>query len=212
MKKKLGVNVLDHPLILHKLRMIRDVHTDVKLFREVVDEISAMMAYEVLRNVKVSECEVETPLGIKAKSHFISEEIALIPILRAGLGMVNGVLKYVPVAKVGHVGIYRNHETLEPVEYYCKLPENMSSKLCIVLDPMLATGGSSSFAIDLIKKAGTKNIKFVCLLSAPEGISFLKKAHPDVEIYTAWIDKHLNENGYIVPGLGDAGDRFFGTK
>ncbi len=206
------VKLLDHPLILHKLRMIRDIKTEVKLFREVVDEISAMMAYEVLRNVELSECEVETPLGLMAKSYYIPDSIAIVPILRAGLGMVNGILKFVPMAKVGHIGIYRDHETLEPIEYYCKLPEDMDKKLCIVLDPMLATGGSAAFAIDLLKKSGTKNIKFVCLLSAPEGIRYLKEKHPDIEVYTACIDEKLNDAGYIVPGLGDAGDRFFGTK
>ncbi len=212
MKNCNEVKLLDHPLILHKLRMIRDIKTEVKLFREVVDEISAMMAYEVLRDVEVRECEVETPLGLMAKSYYIPDSITVIPILRAGLGMVNGILKFVPMAKVGHIGIYRDHETLEPIEYYCKLPEDMDKKLCIVLDPMLATGGSASFAIDLLKKAGTKNIKFVCLLSAPEGIKHLKEKHPDIEIFTACIDEKLNDAGYIVPGLGDAGDRFFGTK
>ena len=212
MENKENVFVLNHPLILHKLRMIRDKNTDVKLFRELVEEISALMVYEVMRNIELKETEVETPLGIKAKGYYIPDSVAVVPILRAGLGMVNGVLKFVPMAKVGHIGVYRDHDSLKPIEYYCKLPEKLENKLTILLDPMLATGGSAAYAIQLVKRAGAKNIKFVSLLSAPEGIEALHKAHPDVEIYTTFIDEKLNDHGYIVPGLGDAGDRFFGTK
>jgi uracil phosphoribosyltransferase len=207
-----NVYVLNHPLILHKLKMIRDKNTEVKLFRELVEEISALMVYEVMRNVELEETEVETPLGLKARAYYIPDSVAVVPILRAGLGMVSGVLKFVPMAKVGHIGVYRDHDTLKPVEYYCKLPEKLEEKLTILLDPMLATGGSAIYAIDLVKKAGAKNIKFVSLLSAPEGIKALHAAHSDVEIYTTFVDEKLNQNGYIVPGLGDAGDRFFGTK
>ena len=203
---------IKHPLILHKLKMIRDKNTDVKLFRELVDEISALMAYEVTRDIEVRECRVETPLKETVGYYIPSDLIAVVPILRAGLGMVNGILKFLPMAKVGHIGIYRDHDTLQPVDYYCKLPSNLESKVIIIVDPMLATGGSASFAVKLVKEHGGKNIKFVCLISAPEGIEYLLKNHPDVVVYTAAVDEKLNEFGYIIPGLGDAGDRFFGTK
>lgn len=206
------VFVFDHPLIQHKLTIIRDKSTGAKEFRELVEEVAMLMAYEVTRNLPLKEIEIETPVS-KAKARVISgKKLGIVPILRAGLGMVNGMLKLIPTAKVGHIGLYRDPETLEPVEYYCKLPGDIRERELIILDPMLATGGSAKAAIDFIKARGAKNIKLMCLIAAPEGIEAVRKSHPDVEIYTAAVDEKLNSHAYIVPGLGDAGDRLFGTK
>lgn len=206
------VHVLDHPLIQHKLSLVRDKETGAKEFRELVEEISLLMAYEVTRDLPLKEVEIETPVG-KARTKVISgKKLGIIPILRAGLGMVDGMLKLIPAAKVGHIGLYRDPETLEPVGYYCKLPPDVEERELIVIDPMLATGGSASAALNFIKQKGAKSIKFVCLIAAPEGIERLRRDHEDVDIFVAAIDKCLNEHGYIVPGLGDAGDRLFGTK
>ncbi len=203
---------MDHPLIQHKISLIRDKKTGTKDFRELVDEIAMLMAYEVTRDLPLKEVEIETPVA-KAKTCVISgKTIGIVPILRAGLGMVNGILSLVPAAKVGHIGLYRDPDTLQPVEYYCKLPFDASERDLIILDPMLATGGSACGAIQLLKARGVKNIKLVCLIAAPEGINAVIKAHGDVDIYVAAVDERLNEHGYIVPGLGDAGDRLFGTK
>ena len=204
--------VFDHPLIQHKVSILRSVETSSSQFRTLVEEITMLMCYESMRDLPLEEVEIETPMT-KTKTNIISGiKMAVIPILRAGLGMVNGVLNLVPSARVGHIGMYRDEETLEPHPYYCKVPANIESRLSIVVDPMLATGGSAVDAINQIKKLGAKQIKFMCLIAAPEGISNLQKAHPDVEIYCAHVDECLNENGYILPGLGDAGDRIFGTK
>ena len=206
------VVVLDHPLIKHKLTFIRDKNTGSKEFKELVREVSMLMAYEVTRDLSLEEIEIETPLT-KTKSQVISgKKLGLVPILRAGLGMVDGMLSLLPAAKVGHIGLYRDPETLKPVEYYCKLPQDIEERDLIVLDPMLATGGSATAAIDFLKEKGATSIKLVCLIAAPEGIEAVQKAHPDIDIYLASIDEKLNEDAYIVPGLGDAGDRLFGTK
>lgn len=206
------VFVMDHPLIQHKISLLRDKSTGTKDFRAMVDELAMLMAYEVTRDMPLKEVEIETPVAV-AKTKVISgKAIAIVPILRAGLGMVNGILSLVPSARVGHVGLYRDPETLQPVEYYCKLPNDIDTRDIIVLDPMLATGGSATDAISLIKKHGGKNIKLMCILAAPEGIEVVEKEHPDVNIYIGAVDKQLNDHGYIVPGLGDAGDRLFGTK
>ena len=206
------VVVLDHPLIKHKLTFIRDKNTGSKEFKELVREVSMLMAYEVTRDLSLEEIEIETPLS-KTKSQVISgKKLGLVPILRAGLGMVDGMLSLLPAAKVGHIGLYRDPETLKPVEYYCKLPQDIEERDLIVLDPMLATGGSATAAIDFLKEKGATSIKLVCLIAAPEGIEAVQKAHPDIDIYLASIDEKLNEDAYIVPGLGDAGDRLFGTK
>lgn len=206
------VVVLDHPLIKHKLTFIRDKNTGPKEFRELVKEVSTLMAYEVTRDLPLEEVEIETPIT-KTKSQVISgKKLGLIPILRAGLGMVEGMLDILPAAKVGHIGLYRDPETLKPVEYYCKLPEDVGERELIVLDPMLATGGSANAAINFLKKKGAQSIKLVCLLASPEGLEVIQKNHPDVDIYLAAIDEGLNDHAYIVPGLGDAGDRLFGTK
>jgi uracil phosphoribosyltransferase len=206
------VTTIEHPLILHKLAIIRDKETGSKDFRELVEEISMLMAYEVTRNLSTEEVEIETPI-CKTKCQMLSgKKVAIVPILRAGLGMVDGMLKLIPAAKVGHVGLYRDEETLQPVEYFCKLPQDIAERDVIVVDPMLATGGSSLDAITMLKKRGAKNLRLMCLVASPEGIEFVEKAHPDVDIYIAAIDEKLNEHGYIVPGLGDAGDRLFGTK
>ena len=206
------VYIFDHPLIQHKLSLMRDVHTGAKEFRELLEEISMLMVYEVTRDLPTKTVEIETPICI-AKANVISgRKIAFVPILRAGLGMVDGLLQLVPAAKVGHIGMYRDHDTCEPVEYYCKLPADIEERDIIVLDPMLATGGSAIDAIDQLKAHGCKNIKFMCIIAAPEGIEALTAKHPDVQIYCGALDEKLNENKYIVPGLGDAGDRIFGTK
>ncbi len=205
------VLIFDHPLIQHKLSVLRDKNTGTKDFRELVREIAMLMMYEATRDLPLESKIVETPVG-KADCKCISgKTLAFVPVLRAGLGMLDGALAMVPAAKVGHIGLYRNEETLEPVEYYCKLPQDIGSRDVFVLDPMLATGGSAIAAIDLIKKRGPRSIKFLCIICAPEGLEALKKAHPDVDIFCAGMDSHLNEHGYIVPGLGDAGDRIFGT-
>jgi len=206
------VIVLDHPLIQHKLTLIRDKNTQVKEFRELVDELSNLMAYEITREIELKEIEIETPIG-KTKGKIISgKNIAIVAILRAGLGMVDGILKLIPSAKVGHLGIYRDPKTLKPIEYYAKLPTDICERKVIIVDPMLATGGTAVYCIDYLKKQGIVDIKFMCLISAPEGINLLQKYHPDVKIYTAAVDEKLNSHGYIIPGLGDAGDRLFGTK
>ena len=212
MKKYDNVTVLDHPLISHKIAILRSVDTHTKDFRELVEEITTLLTYEAFRDAPTREVEVTTPL-VKCKQRMVVEtSIAVIPILRAGLGMVSGVHTLFPTAKVGHIGMYRNEETLVPQEYYCKLPEGIEKKRVIVLDPMLATGGSACAAIDLLKKRGCKDIRQMSIIAAPEGIEKLAEAHPDVKIFVAYLDERLNENGYILPGLGDAGDRLFGTK
>lgn len=206
------VTVFEHPLIQHKISILRSVETSSNLFRQLVEEITMLMCFESMRDLPLEEVEVETPI-CKTKSKMLAGvKLAVVPILRAGLGMVQGVLTLVPSARVGHIGLYRDEKTLEPHEYYCKLPKNIENRLVIVTDPMLATGGSAIDAINLIKQRGGKQIKFMCLIAAPEGIEALTKAHPDVEVYCACVDEKLNEHGYIVPGLGDAGDRIFGTK
>lgn len=206
------VFVFDHPLIQHKISLLRDKNTSTKEFRELVSEIAMLMGYEVTRNMPLKEVEIETPVGI-AKTKVISgKKLGIVPILRAGLGMVDGMLSLLPMAKVGHIGLYRNPETLEPVEYYCKLPVDAIEREIVVLDPMLATGGSASAAISFIKDKGVTNIKLMCLIAAKSGIERINKDHPDVEIYCAAVDEKLNDHGYIIPGLGDAGDRLFGTK
>ena len=205
------VFVMDHPLIQHKLTYLRKKETGAKEFRELVSEIAMLMCYEATRDLPLEETEIETPMG-KAVTRVISgRKLAFVPILRAGLGMVEGVLTLVPAAKVGHIGLYRDHQTLQPVEYYHKLPQDIKNREVILLDPMLATGGSAIDAISIIKRSTPKAIKFMCIIAAPEGIEALTKAHPDVQIYCAAVDDHLNENGYIVPGRGDAGDRILGT-
>ena len=207
-----NVHVMNHPLIQHKLTLIRDKNTGVKEFRELVEEVSLLMAYEVTRDLPLEKIEVETPIG-RAKCQTIAgKKLGVIPILRAGLGMVDGMTTLIPTAKVGHIGLYRDPETLEPVEYYCKLPTDVEERDLIVVDPMLATGGSASAAIGFLKKKGAKSIKLVCLIAAPEGIARLQREHGDVDIYAAAVDEKLNDHGYIIPGLGDAGDRLFGTK
>lgn len=206
------VYVFDHPLIQHKTAMIRKIDTSVKDFREMVREISMLMGYEATRNLPLEDVEIETPMSKTTMKMLQGEDIAIVPILRAGLGMVDGMLALVPNAKVGHVGLYRDPETHIPVEYYCKLPTDIAKRQVFVVDPMLATGGSAIAAIDFIKDKGAKNIIFMCLIASPEGIEALQKAHPDVDIFIAAKDEKLNENAYIIPGLGDAGDRLYGTK
>lgn len=206
------VHVFDHPLIQHKLTYIRDIHTGTKKFRELVDEVATLMAYEITRELPLMEKEIETPVR-KATSNVVAgKKLGIVPILRAGLGMVEGILNLIPTAKVGHIGLYRDPETLLPVEYYVKLPSDVSERDFIVVDPMLATGGSAIEAVNSLKKRGAKSIKFMCLIAAPEGVQAMTEAHPDVDVYIAALDEKLDENGYIVPGLGDAGDRLFGTK
>jgi uracil phosphoribosyltransferase len=207
-----NVFVFDHPLIQHKLGLIRDKNTGSKEFRELVEELAMLMAYEVTRNLPLEDIEITTPIGPTKAKAISCKKIGIVPILRAGLGMVNGMLNLIPTAKVGHIGLYRDPDTLKPVEYYCKLPYDVSSRDIIILDPMLATGGSATAAVEFLKEKGVKNIKLMCLIAAPEGVEALSNAHPDVEIYTAAIDERLNEHAYIVPGLGDAGDRLFGTR
>jgi len=206
------VYVVDHPLVQHKLTLMRQVECSTKDFRQLLDEIAMLMTYEVTRDLPLQEIEIETPIT-KCKSKIIAgRKLGIVPILRAGLGMVDGVLNIVPSAKVGHIGLYRDPETHMPVEYYCKLPADIDERSLIVVDPMLATGGSSVAAIDFIKKRGCKSITLMCLVGCPEGVKTVQEAHPDVDIYIAAIDEKLNEHKYIVPGLGDAGDRLFGTK
>ncbi|MDR2487803.1 MAG: uracil phosphoribosyltransferase [Clostridiales Family XIII bacterium] len=204
--------VFDHPLILHKTAMLRDKNTNVKDFRELVKEITLLMGYKVTRDLPLVDGEIETPLE-KMKVKVLPEtDLAIVPILRAGLGMVDGFLSLVPNAKVGFVGLYRDPDTHKPVEYYCKLPDDIARRQVVVLDPMLATGGSAAAAIDFVKEKGAKQIKFVSLIAAPEGVEVLQQSHPDVDIYTAQLDRELNSHAYILPGLGDAGDRIYGTK
>ncbi|GEL14744.1 uracil phosphoribosyltransferase [Pediococcus cellicola] len=204
--------VLDHPLIQHKLTIIRDKNCGTKVFREVVNEISELMAYEVSRDMPLEDVKVETPIGWTTKKTLSGKKVAIVPILRAGLGMVDGMLELIPAAKVGHIGMYRDEETLKPVEYFVKLPSDISERQIFVVDPMLATGGSAIMAMDALKKRGAKDLRLVCLVAAPQGVKALQDAHPDVDIYTAALDEKIDEDGYIVPGLGDAGDRLFGTK
>jgi len=206
------VHVLDHPLIQHKLSLIRDEKTGSKEFRELVEEVAMLMAYEVTRDFALKEIEVKTPVALAKTKVLAGRKVGLVPILRAGLGMVDGMLRLIPAAKVGHVGLYRDPLTLLPVEYYCKLPSDIAERDLIVIDPMLATGGSASAAIMFLKDRGAKNIKLMCLIAAPEGILAVQNAHADVDIFVAAVDERLNEHGYIIPGLGDAGDRLFGTK
>ena len=207
-----NVTVVSHPLIQHKLTMLRDKNTPPKDFRELVKEISMLMAYEVTRNLKLEDIEIETPICKTTGKVLAGQDIAIVPVLRAGLGMVDGMLDLIPNAKIGHIGLYRNEETLQPVEYYCKLPNDIENRIVIITEPMLSTGGSMLGAINLLKRHGAKKIKSIHLVCAPKGIEAVTQAHPDVEIYAASIDEKYNETGYIVPGLGDAGDRLFGTK
>ena len=206
------VVVMDHPLIQHKIGYIRRTDTGTKDFRETIAEIANLICYEATRDLKLKDVEIETPICKTTVKELAGKKLAVVPILRAGLGIVDGVLQLVPAAKVGHIGLYRDPETLEPVEYYCKLPADCAQREVFVVDPMLATGGSSVAAIKLLKDRGCKNIHFMCIIAAPEGVERMKKEHPDVDIYIGSLDEKLNEHGYIVPGLGDAGDRIFGTK
>ena len=206
------VHVFDHPLIQHKLSYIRDKHTGTKEFRELVDEVGMLMAYEVTRDLELQDVEIETPVTTMTAKRLSGKKLAFVPILRAGLGMPSGILTLVPAARVGHVGLYRDPQTLEAVEYFVKLPQDIQEREIIVVDPMLATGGSAIAAIDSLKRRGAKNIRFMCLIAAPEGVEALQKAHEDVDIYIAALDEKLNDKAYITPGLGDAGDRLFGTK
>ena len=212
MEEYTNVLFMNHPLIQPKLTILRDKNTGSKEFREIVSEIAALMCYEATRDLPLREIEIETPVAIAKAKQIAGRKLAFIPILRAGVGMVGGVTNLVPAAKVGHIGLYRDPETLSPIEYYNKLPSDIEEREVIVLDPMLATGGSAIDAINIIKKSKPKSIKFMCIIAAPEGMQALSKAHPDVQIYCASLDEKLDENGYIVPGLGDAGDRIFGTK
>ena len=204
--------ILDHPLVQHKVSLLRNKATGTKEFKELVSELATLLCYEATRDLPLEEVEIETPIAVAHTKVLSGRKLALVPILRAGLGMVDGMLTLLPAAKVGHIGLYRNEETLEPVEYYCKLPSDIAERDVIVLDPMLATGGSARDAITQIKKRGARSIKFIGIIAAPEGMKALHEAHPDVDIYVAALDEKLNEKGYIVPGLGDAGDRIFGTK
>ena len=204
--------VISHPLIQHKLSILRRTTTSTKDFRELVDEIAMLMGYEVSRDLPLEDVEIQTPVATTVQKQLAGKKLAIVPILRAGIGMVDGFLSVVPAAKVGHIGMYRDEETFQPVEYLVKLPEDIDQRQIFVVDPMLATGGSAILAVDSLKKRGAASIKFVCLVAAPEGVAALQEAHPDVDIYTAALDEKLNEHGYIVPGLGDAGDRLFGTK
>ncbi|MBU7567455.1 uracil phosphoribosyltransferase [Weissella hellenica] len=205
------LTVFDHPLIQHKLTIIRDKNVGTKEFREIVDEIASLMAYEVTRDLPVENIEVQTPVATTMQKTLAGKKLAIVPILRAGLGMVDGIMKLIPAARIGHIGMYRDEESLEPVEYFVKLPEDIDQREVLVVDPMLATGGSAVMAIDALKKRGATKIKLITLVSAPIGVETVQKAHPDVDIYTAGLDDELNEHGYIIPGLGDAGDRLFGT-
>lgn len=207
----LQVTVIDHPLIQHKLTLMRQKTTSSKDFRELLEEISMLMTYEITRDFPLREIEIETPVA-KCKAKVLAgKKVGVVPILRAGLGMLNGVVNMIPAARIGHVGMYRDPETLKPVEYYCKLPSDVAERTLIVVDPMLATGGSSAAALSLLKEKGAKNIILMCLVAAPEGVELINREHPDIPVYVAAVDEKLNEHGYIVPGLGDAGDRIFGT-
>lgn len=206
------VHVLNHPLLQHKLSILRNKDTGVKDFREVVSEIATLMCYEATRDLPMEEVEIETPVAMAKVNVLAGKKLAIVPVLRAGLGMVDGILTLIPSAKVGHIGLYRDPNTHEPVEYYCKMPDDIASRDVIILDPMLATGGSASAAIQFMKNYGCKHIKLMNIIGAPEGVERVRKDHPDVEIYLAAIDEKLNDHAYIVPGLGDAGDRIFGTK
>ncbi|ANU27472.1 uracil phosphoribosyltransferase [Planococcus versutus] len=206
------VYVFDHPLIQHKVTYIRDKSTGTKEFRELVDEIATLMAFEITRDLPLEEIDVETPVQMAKSKVLAGKKLGVVPILRAGIGMVDGILKLIPAAKVGHIGLYRDPVTLQPVEYYLKLPSDVEEREFIVVDPMLATGGSAIEAVNSMKKRGAKKIRFMCIIAAPEGVEALQAAHPDVDIFIAALDEKLNEKGYIVPGLGDAGDRLFGTK
>lgn len=207
-----NVHILDHPLIRHKVAHLRDINTNTKIFREIITEIATLMAYESFKDVPLEKRIVQTPFEKVEQDVVKDDSVAIVPILRAGLGMVDGVFKLFPTAKVGHIGLYRNEQTLEPVEYYCKLPDRIEEKVVMVLDPMLATGGSSSAAITMLKKRGCRRIKLMSIIAAPEGVEKMARDHPDVEIYISTLDRELNDRGYILPGLGDAGDRIFGTK
>ncbi len=207
-----SVVLVDHPLIQHKVAILRDKETGTKVFKELVGEIAALMCYEATRDLPTEEVEVETPLAVAKVRKLAGRKLAVVPILRAGLGMVDGILSLVPAARVGHIGLYRDAETLCPVEYYAKLPSDISERIVMVLDPMLATGGSASDAISLVKKRGAKTIKLLSIIAAPEGIDRLQKEHPDVDVFIAAKDERLDSHGYIIPGLGDAGDRIFGTR
>lgn len=206
------VMIMDHPLIQHKIGWIRKSDTGSRDFREMVGEIAMLMCYEATRNLELEDIEIETPICATTVKGLKGKKLAVVPILRAGLGMVDGMLAMIPAAKVGHIGLYRDPETLDPVEYYCKLPEDCSEREVFVVDPMLATGGSAVAAIQMLKNKGVKNIHFLCIIAAPEGVEAMKTAHPDVDVYIGALDEKLNDHGYIVPGLGDAGDRIFGTK
>jgi uracil phosphoribosyltransferase len=205
------LNLLKHPLLTHKLTLLRRKETDTKEFRETLGEIAGLMAYEITRDLPVRNITIETPLG-KCDTHELAMDVVLVPVLRAGLGMVEGISNLIPSARIGHIGMYRDHVTLKPMTYYSKFPDNLPEAMVMVLDPMLATGGSSTAAIQILKDHGAKSIKLVCIVGAPEGVERIRKDHPDVQIYLAGLDDKLNDNGYIVPGLGDAGDRIFGTK
>lgn len=206
------VVIMEHPLIQHKIGYIRRTDTGTKDFRQTIEEIATLICYEATRDLKLADVEIETPVCKTMAKELAGKKMAIVPILRAGLGMVDGVLNLVPSAKVGHIGLYRDPETLEPVEYYCKLPADCANREVFVVDPMLATGGSAAAAITMLKQKGCKSIRFLCIIAAPEGLERLKKEHPDVDIYVGTLDEKLNDHGYIVPGLGDAGDRIFGTK
>ena len=206
------VVVMDHPLIQHKIGIMRRTDTGSKDFRTLVSEVAMLECYEATRDLELTDVEIETPICKATVKELKGKKLAVVPILRAGLGMVEGMLELIPAAKVGHIGMYRDPETAEPIEYYCKLPESIDERISVIVDPMLATGGSAEAAIDFVKKQGGKNIKFMCIIAAPEGLKRLHEAHPDVQIYCGSLDRELNENAYICPGLGDAGDRIFGTK
>lgn len=206
------VNILDHPVIKHKITILRDKDTGANEFRSLVTEIAMILAYEASKDLSLEEFEMETPIAKTTGYRLAGKKQAVVPILRAGLGMVDGVLEVLPAAKIGHIGMYRNEETLEPVEYYCKLPNDIGNRDILVVDPMVATGGSVNDAVERLKERGCKSIKLLCIIAAPEGIKAIQKKHEDVDIFVAQMDENLNENGYIVPGLGDAGDRLFGTK